>query len=95
MLNFLKFRQYKPSTLVDVWGESEILRLGSEGESVRVIQRFLQALGHYSLGIDGYYGAEMENAVRAFQQQIGMNADGVVDERTWRAIKRLRLFLTI
>lgn len=49
------------------------------------IQTRLQSLG-YSLGkegIDGVFGAQTAAAVRAFQQQRLLLADGVVGENTW------------
>lgn len=36
--------------------------------------------------IDGIYGAETEQAVRRFQRERGLPADGVVDTATWREL---------
>lgn len=61
------------------------LRRGMSGEDVRLLQLQLIALG-YSLspyGADGQYGAVTQAAVRLFQQQHALAADGVVGPMTW------------
>ena len=46
--------------------------LGESGETVRVLQEQLTALGFYRAEITGYYGAVTENAVFKFQQSQGI-----------------------
>lgn len=58
-----------------------VLRLGSEGQAVRDLQR---ALG---IKIDGGFGPATEAAVKAFQQRHGLSADGVVGDKTWDALR--------
>lgn len=49
------------------------------------IQTRLAALGYFlgREGADGVFGPHTEQAVRAFQQQRLLYADGIVDENTW------------
>jgi peptidoglycan hydrolase-like protein with peptidoglycan-binding domain len=63
-----------------------ILREGSSGESVRELQVALKELGHDPGAVDGGFGPQTEAAVKAFQQQKGIAADGVVGIITWRNI---------
>jgi peptidoglycan-N-acetylglucosamine deacetylase len=61
---------------------------GSSGEAVRELQKFLNELG-YDLGpIDGSFGPLTEIAVRTFQFDQGLEADGIVEDNTWAAIER-------
>ncbi len=59
-----------------------ILRFGHAGISVRVLQRLLLSNG-YNIEIDGVFGPLTEIAVKAFQNQKRLNADGIVGQRTW------------
>jgi len=49
------------------------------------VQTRLAALGYYlgREGADGLFGPHTENAIRAFQQQRLLFADGVVEDNTW------------
>lgn len=57
-----------------------MLRKGSQGEDVAVLQR---ALG---INDDGAFGPATEAAVRAFQKKKGLAADGLVGPATWKAL---------
>lgn len=60
-------------------------RKGDSGAAIADIQRRLQQLG-YSLGnsgIDGYFGDNTLNAVKAFQADQTIAADGLVGRTTW------------
>jgi peptidoglycan hydrolase-like protein with peptidoglycan-binding domain len=61
------------------------LSFGDSGNAVRVLQRILISNG-YSVRADGNFGALTEVAVKAFQSQRNLAADGVVGPRTWRAL---------
>ncbi|MBI9051363.1 MAG: peptidoglycan-binding protein [Anaerolineaceae bacterium] len=53
------------------------------GDDVEKVQNRLADLG-YTPGIaDGVYGAKTANAVKAFQSDEGLTADGVVGSQTW------------
>ncbi len=64
-----------------------VLRHGAEGPAVSRLQRRLQQLGFYGGPIDGGFGAETEDAVKAAQRNSGLEEDGIVGEGTWRAIR--------
>jgi murein L,D-transpeptidase YcbB/YkuD len=61
------------------------LYFGSSGVAVRVLQRLLVSNG-YAVRVDGIYGALTETAVKAFQNQQNLATDGIVGQRTWRAL---------
>ena len=64
------------------------LRRGDRGREVVDLQTRLQALGFDlgSRGIDGVFRESTERAVRAFQQALGLLADGLVGPITWREV---------
>lgn len=62
-----------------------VLRNGSKGDTVRAMQIMLLGYG-YDLGIwkdDGEFGSATEKAVREFQTEKDLEADGVVGVKTW------------
>ncbi|MBC8529550.1 peptidoglycan-binding protein [Christensenellaceae bacterium NSJ-44] len=67
----------------------QTIKRGSKGEAVRKMQRLLIAAG-YSLpkyGADGTFGAESESALREFQSDNGLSADGICGPKTWAALQ--------
>ncbi len=56
--------------------------IGSRGQEVRQIQRKLQNLGFYSGSVDGVYGTATQKAVRNFQKNCGITADGIAGPKT-------------
>jgi peptidoglycan hydrolase-like protein with peptidoglycan-binding domain len=66
-----------------------IVRRGSRGEAVRGVQeefRFRAGDPSHALQVDGIFGPRTEDAVRGFQDAIGIAVDGVVGPITWRAL---------
>jgi N-acetylmuramoyl-L-alanine amidase len=63
-----------------------VLTLGSEGDSVSELQAMLKLLGYYSGAVDGVYRASTAAAVSAFQQAVGLQADGVAGPDTWNRL---------
>lgn len=57
-------------------------QLGSRGQEVRQIQSKLRELGLYSGSIDGVYGTATQKAVRQFQKNCGLTADGIAGRKT-------------
>ena len=57
-------------------------KYGSTGDEVRRIQQKLSDLG-YSVGsVDGIYGQKTQSAVKAFQRNVGLTADGIAGPAT-------------
>lgn len=59
-------------------------KLGSRGNEVRQIQKKLRELGYYSGSVDGIYGTGTQKAVRSFQKNCGITADGIAGPKTLR-----------
>ena len=67
------------------------LRLGSEDDSVRVLQEYLNFIARYderipSTNVTGYFGERTREAVLAFQAAEGIPQTGTVASVTWNAI---------
>jgi hypothetical protein len=61
---------------------------GDEGESVKVLQRALNAGPGFNLSIDGDFGPSTTAAVRTFQKSAQITADGVFGPDTLVALNR-------
>ena len=59
-----------------------VLKTGSSGQDVRVLQDQLRARGA-DVSTDGNFGPKTEAAVRRFQEQQGLTVDGIVNAATW------------
>ena len=64
------------------------LRKGSKGDAVVELQNKLVKLGYYlgPYGVDGDFGKNTEKAVKEFQEDHGLQQDGVVGKKTWNAL---------
>ena len=62
------------------------LGYGDTGEAVTDVQNFLQNQGYYQSEVDGVYGSRTGTAVREFQEDQGLFADGIVGRQTWNAM---------
>ena len=70
------------------------LRIGSESESVRLLQQYLNEIARAypeipSVEITGYFGPRTQESVVAFQTRFGLNPNGLVASTTWNAIIEL------
>jgi peptidoglycan hydrolase-like protein with peptidoglycan-binding domain len=65
------------------------VRAGERGEVVTTVQYLLRAHGH-DIAVDGVFGPQTLEAVRAFQRAGRLTVDGVVGAQTWAA-----LFVTV
>jgi peptidoglycan hydrolase-like protein with peptidoglycan-binding domain len=66
------------------------LARGAHGHVVRALQQALERFGGPGSptdpgAADGDFGPRTENAVRAYQRDRGLTADGIVGDRTWWA----------
>lgn len=67
------------------------LRQGMTGESVRVIQEYLNYIALFYRSINtvaptGFFGPATTNAVRNFQREFNLDVNGIVNKTTWDAI---------
>ena len=62
------------------------LKKGASGSDVKQIQTALHDLGFYNGAIDGNFSRAFEEAVLAFQQDWGLDANGVIDEDTFELL---------
>jgi hypothetical protein len=60
----------------------ETLRKGSKGPAVSALQEMLNKLGYNSGAVDGVFGSKTEAAVKNFQKDNRLTADGLAGERT-------------
>ena len=67
------------------------LTQGSENGDVWDLQFRLKLLGFYSATLDGKYGISTYRAVQRFQQQYGLQVDGITGDNTWKALKKYSL----
>jgi peptidoglycan hydrolase-like protein with peptidoglycan-binding domain len=75
------------------------LTIGSSGQPVRMIQEQLNAVADvYSaipkVAVDGSFGQNTAESVRAFQRVFGLPATGIVDFPTWYRISELYVAVT-
>jgi hypothetical protein len=63
-----------------------LIKKGSTGAEVTKIQEKLKAEGLYDGQVDGDFGKMTESAVKGFQANMGLDADGVVGLVTWGAL---------
>ena len=71
-----------------------LLRVGAESEVVRVLQEYLNYIAQSfpeipEVNPTGYFGNRTQEAVIAFQNLLGLTANGVVGAITWNAITDL------
>jgi len=62
------------------------LRNGCRGDEVKDLQTRLILLGYSPGTADGIFGSRTEAAVKAFQADMGLKADGIVGPKTWEAL---------
>ncbi len=75
------------STPTDVTvAEVAVLKQGSTGSLVRSVQTKLKNWGYYTGSVDGVYGAKTVAAVKYFQRQNGLTADGIIGSKTAAAL---------
>ena len=63
-----------------------VLRLGSTGDGVTLLQSALRARG-FTIAVDGHFGPQTDRTVRAFQSRSGLTVDGLVGDKTWSALQ--------
>lgn len=71
-----------------------ILKLGSTGPYVKLLQSTLSNLGYDVGQIDGIFGLKTQKAVLQYQKDNGLSSDGVVDQKTWKSLEKFILGYT-
>jgi peptidoglycan hydrolase-like protein with peptidoglycan-binding domain len=64
-----------------------IVKRGAKSPTVRTVQYLLKAHGH-DLDVDGIFGPLTEAAVKVFQGDNNLTADGIVGDKTWAKLIR-------
>lgn len=77
----------------------EPLRRGTQSDNVRLMQEYLNRIADDypeipHVDADGIFGANTENAVRAFQRRFYLTVNGTIDAPTWEQIVSVYNFLT-
>lgn len=62
------------------------LKNGSKGAVVKEMQKGLDDIYGYTLEADGDFGSKTAAAVKKFQKDKGLTADGIVGAKTWKAL---------
>ena len=75
-----------------------VLRQGSRGQDVVTLQYLLNVVSQFYPGVpapaqDGIFGSGTRQSVIAFQQVMGLDADGIVGPNTWQSLYNIYLGL--
>lgn len=67
---------------------TEVLKLGSQGTNVKILQYLLICIGGFydsilPVKITGKFDTDTENSVKSFQQEFNLDNDGIVGKKTW------------
>lgn len=68
-------------------GGYPLLKRGSVSNYVCIAQDDLNTLGYSTGGLDGIFGAQTQNAVKAYQTKVGLTVDGIIGCNTWSALQ--------
>ncbi|NLO21327.1 MAG: hypothetical protein GX119_04925 [Syntrophomonadaceae bacterium] len=77
-----------PVTIIGKAYNKRSLKNGDLGSDVLEIQKMLKKLKLYRAKLDGEYGSYTEQAVRNFQKQQSLLADGMVGSATLTALQK-------
>ena len=64
----------------------ELLKKGSKGDSVKLLQELLNKHG-FNLTVDCDFGEITEEAVKQFQRRLNLTVDGIVGSKTFEALQ--------
>lgn len=64
-----------------------LLKIGSEGHDVRILQQELKAAGYKIEAVTGVFDEATAEAVRRFQEDRGLPVTGTVDRATWHTLR--------
>lgn len=60
-----------------------LVKQGARGNITKLLQEKLTTLGYGTNGVDGIFGSGTTQAVKRFQKDRGLFADGIVGQGTW------------
>ncbi len=66
-----------------------VLQKDSHGNKVKFVQQTLLDSGFYHGAIDGHFENHTQMAVKAFQADYSLAADGIIGEKTWDLLIQL------
>lgn len=66
--------------------KKNILKRGSKGDMVKVLQALLVCNGYTAAYVDGSFGSGTETAVKNYQQKKGLTVDGIAGSGTFTAL---------
>lgn len=66
------------------------LKINAQGKDVISLQKTLYSLNYKITSFDGIFGKETKQAVLEFQRDQRMRITGVVDNKTWNALKKAK-----
>ena len=85
------YKRYEnPSDVVDKEVERRLLRLGVKGDDVEELQKKLKTAG-YNIAVDGIFGQETLKALKDFQKNQGLTADGIVGDNTYEVLDNITI----
>jgi len=66
-----------------------ILKKGSKGDLVIIVQNILKSTKDYNGAIDGEFASKLERAVKHLQERTELPDDGIVEDRTWFELSKI------
>lgn len=66
--------------------KNKVVRSGSKGDHVKMLQASLTMLGYNVNGIDGHCGPGCVAAIKQYQKNNGLSVDGSCGPATWTSI---------
>ena len=75
-----------PTAVPDFTIPSGKVKLNTEGDDAKLVQKRLKDLGYYKGRVDGRFGSASVKALKSFQETNGLAPDGVAGETTYQLL---------